>query len=259
MKALARLERLIQDLVERPGWLLGTRRLHPLEMAAALTRALERNALPLADRVLIPDAYAITLSHEDFAAFAEIRRTLERELAAYVGRLAAERGLTLNAEPSVALQPAAEVRPGAVQIITRFSEAAAEHVAAAGTLVRRRPAPARGGRTERVAVARNGPVVAGPAALEVLAPDGTVLRRLPLPNGALVIGRRASSGLLLADPEVSRQHARIEYIAPRYYLADLDSTNGTFVNGRRIHGRHPLADGDTIDVGQTRLRFRRGG
>ncbi len=258
MKALARLEGFLQDLVERPAWLLTARRLHPLEMAAAITRALETAALPLADRVIVPDAYVVQLGSEDFGQFDSVRPTLERELAEYVSRLAVERGLTLNAAASVAIVEMPGVRAGTVQVRTRFSEEPPAGREAAGTVMRRRP-PAQPGLTERVAVQENGLAGAGAATLEVIGQDGAVLRRVVLPADAVMIGRRAASGVMLADPEVSRRHARVEYIAPRYYVSDLGSTNGTFVNGRKVNGRHPLTDGDTIDVGQTRLRFRRGG
>lgn len=63
------------------------------------------------------------------------------------------------------------------------------------------------------------------------------------------------------DPEakVSRRHARITFRDGRYFLEDLGSTNGTFVNrGRRLSPGTPqsLSDGDEIIVGKTFLRFR---
>lgn len=62
------------------------------------------------------------------------------------------------------------------------------------------------------------------------------------------------------DPEakVSRRHARISLREGKYFLEDLGSTNGTFVNrGKRLPAgeRHPLKDGDEIIVGKTFLRF----
>ena len=261
MKALARLESFIQDLVERPAWLLTARRLHPLEMAAALTRAMEAAALPLADRVVVPDGYTLQLSPDDFAQFAGVRRTLEREFGEYIMRLAVERGLTLGGAAHVTLAEADSVRTGSIQVVTRFTEESEQPARALrrATAVRdERPEP---GPTEYVLARRDAfaPAADGTAILEELDDAGNVIRRHPLPTTSLLIGRRASSGLALADPEVSRRHARIDYLAPRYYVRDLESTNGTIVNGRRVRGPHPLADGDMIELGHSRLRFRRGG
>ena len=255
MKALQQLESLIQDLVEKPGWLLRQRRLHPIELAAALTRAMESDALPLADRVIAPDGYALRLNPVDYRQFAGVRGTLEREYAEYLTRLADERGLTLNVPASVAIVEAREVRAGAVEIATRFTE---EPGGPPRTIATRlsQSTPAE---TEIVRVARPSAPVTGVAALEVLDAAGGVRRRYELDGRPATIGRRSSSDISLADPEVSRQHARIELAGPGYRLQDLGSTNGTLVNGRRIAGSVTLADGDTIEVGRSRLRFRRGG
>jgi len=63
------------------------------------------------------------------------------------------------------------------------------------------------------------------------------------------------------DPEakISRRHARITMVEGKYFVEDLGSTNGTFVNrGKRLSPgkRQPLKDGDEIIVGKTFLRFR---
>ena len=71
----------------------------------------------------------------------------------------------------------------------------------------------------------------------------------------LVIGRHADDeGRLANDAEISRMHARISRDASgRYVIADLGSTNGTFVNGRRIDGDEPLSAGDVVELGATTL------
>jgi hypothetical protein len=96
MKALTRLEGFIQELVERPAWLLAPRRLHPLEMAAALNRSIEADALAVVDRVVIPDRYTLYVNPEDHAQLANVLPTLTAEFGGYVRRVALERGLTLN-------------------------------------------------------------------------------------------------------------------------------------------------------------------
>src|SRR3954464_8694526 len=70
----------------------------------------------------------------------------------------------------------------------------------------------------------------------------------------LIIGRTASvEGRLADDPEISRQHARVTRSGEGYVIEDLGSMNGTFVNGNRLQAPHQLVNGDSVEVGGTRL------
>ncbi len=73
---------------------------------------------------------------------------------------------------------------------------------------------------------------------------------------AIGIGRGADNQIVLDDSLVSRQHARIQKIKEAYYITDLGSSNGTFVNGARIpEGKYlKLGKDDIIIVGRTELR-----
>lgn len=73
-------------------------------------------------------------------------------------------------------------------------------------------------------------------------------------TSALIIGRGPTCGLCLPDGAMSRQHCRIEPDGDRWRVVDLDSRNGTFVNGRRIQRRH-FKDGDRLQVGDSVLVF----
>jgi pSer/pThr/pTyr-binding forkhead associated (FHA) protein len=79
--------------------------------------------------------------------------------------------------------------------------------------------------------------------------------RLTLADGApLVIGRSADADLPLADPEASRRHARLALVRGVVYLADLGSSNGTFLNGKALTDESiELRPGDDVDVGNTRI------
>lgn len=66
---------------------------------------------------------------------------------------------------------------------------------------------------------------------------------------------REHCDVLLADQEASRRHAAIRAVKEGVAVEDLDSRNGTFVNGERIEAMRPLANGDTIQIGTTRWRF----
>ena len=64
-----------------------------------------------------------------------------------------------------------------------------------------------------------------------------------------VVGRDASAGIPVPDPTISRQHARITHDRDGVWLEDLGSTNGTYLNGRRLLERCRLHDGDEVKIG----------
>jgi len=83
--------------------------------------------------------------------------------------------------------------------------------------------------------------------------SGTI--NIGLPAGALTIGRSLKSDICVADPLVSRAHATLTvHTNGKVTLRDLASSNGTFVNGRRVIEAQ-LTDGDIVRVGQTELVF----
>ena len=70
-----------------------------------------------------------------------------------------------------------------------------------------------------------------------------------------IIGRgKQTSDLTIKDPNVSRQHAMIEFLTGQYYIVDMGSTNGVEYNGQRVQ-RKVISDGDTFKVCDHELRF----
>ena len=81
-------------------------------------------------------------------------------------------------------------------------------------------------------------------------------QELTLSQQDLVIGRDERADLVIPSQSVSRRHARIFWRNDQYYVEDLGSSNGTFVNGQPAHQPIALNDGDEIGLGKTvRLRF----
>src|SRR5207245_3980863 len=79
-------------------------------------------------------------------------------------------------------------------------------------------------------------------------------KKFDLVEGELTIGRGETAFVRVNEENVSRQHARLFKKGPEVILEDLNSTNGTFVNTRKITSQ-PLKDGDLILIGNTIRKF----
>jgi pSer/pThr/pTyr-binding forkhead associated (FHA) protein len=82
-------------------------------------------------------------------------------------------------------------------------------------------------------------------------------RRVPLADGASVVGRDPEADVWLDAPGVSRRHARIVIDHDEVHLEDLESKNGTTVQGNKVHGAIALKDGDHVTFGSTACLYRR--
>jgi DNA-binding NtrC family response regulator len=99
---------------------------------------------------------------------------------------------------------------------------------------------------------------AGPQAepFFLLAFDGNHASQVPLPrNGEILIGRDASCAVQLGDRSVSRYHARIIMKDGAAVLRDLDSRNGTTINGLRLRGERLLTASDVLTVGDVQIVY----
>ncbi len=97
-------------------------------------------------------------------------------------------------------------------------------------------------------------VVQEGAALVIRSGGGRVGESFALHGDRMTVGRRPDSDVFLDDVTVSRDHALIVRRNGGYWLDDLGSLNGTYVNRRRIDS-HRLEDGDELQVGKYKLTF----
>ena len=88
----------------------------------------------------------------------------------------------------------------------------------------------------------------------VVTRDGKVVNQYFIDQAVTTIGREGGCNLRLDDPQVSREHARVLRVGEDDVLEDLQSGNGTSVNGRRI-ARQLLRHQDVVDIGGFQLRY----
>lgn len=88
----------------------------------------------------------------------------------------------------------------------------------------------------------------------ILSMDNMVLKEIPLDKERTTIGRKAHNDIQIDNLAISGEHAVIVTILSDSFLEDLDSTNGTFVNGQQVK-KHFLQNNDVIELGKYRLKY----
>jgi hypothetical protein len=243
MTLLRTLESRIEGLFEGLFGRAFRSHVQPIELARKLVKEMDDHRSVSVSRVYVPNEYAVYLCSKDRAQFAGYEDALRSELAEYLAEHARREGYALLTPPRVLLRTDDDLAVGEFGIATRMApeEASAEDVAGLPEPPAEEPAHTMVYRAE----APDEPAAA------VLTLDG---KSRPLTKPEVVLGRSREADIRLADPNVSRKHAAIRRIGSAYWVADLGSTNGTLVNGRRVT-RHELEDGDRITLGSTELVF----
>jgi len=88
----------------------------------------------------------------------------------------------------------------------------------------------------------------------ILSLNNSVLGEFPLDKERIILGRKAENDIQVDNLAVSGQHAAIITILSDSFLEDLDSTNGTYVNGKLVK-KHALKNGDVITIGKHELKY----
>ena len=88
----------------------------------------------------------------------------------------------------------------------------------------------------------------------VLSMDGLVLKEISLTKERMTIGRRATNDIQIDNLAISGEHAAVVTILNDSFLEDLNSTNGTLVNGQPVK-KHFLKNGDVVELGKYKLKY----
>ena len=225
----------------------------PVEIARALGKAMDDGRSVGVGKVYAPLAYTVALSPEDADKFGAFVATLSGELATFLTDHARERGYHLTAPPHVSFTVHDDLRLGRYRVA---AELAAPAPVAPDHVQPEAPAPefAAVGGAEFVDPQR----LSGPAGDLATVTVGDLAHDVALSGDRVTIGRLASSGVHVPDANVSREHAAFVREGSSWWIEDLDSSNGTLLNGEPVD-RARLQDGDVVEVGVTRLTFHEAG
>jgi hypothetical protein len=204
----------------------------PVEIASALQREIdERAAVVSRGRTVVPNVFTVDLSPHDHDRLSVYAGTLTDELCAMVREFAEEQRYTFLGSPEVTLTRDEGLETGLFRV---HSEAKAEVASVP-----------QGGRTPSAPPA-------GVGQPRLLADDIAH----PLTRAVTRLGRGTDVDIRVDDPGVSRHHVEI-LLGNDVVLRDLNSTNGTYVDGVQV-GETVLRDGAVIQLGGTRLTFKAG-
>ena len=248
MPPLAALERFFERLFERPTARFFRTRLQPVQLQRRIERAMESERLAASDRTLVPNRYTIHLNPDDVAAFGDFGSTLAAELADSALVFARAHRYTLVDRPRVELVSDPAVERADIVFRARFADPVAVRTAESGGTAE--PASDEDAATNTMVFTVPRPE-APRARLRLIEP-GTSERVVQLDGRTVTLGRATDNGLVLADGRVSRHHGRISVRRGTLVYTDLQSTNGSRVNGTAVD-EVVLGVGDRIEVGDTLL------
>ncbi|HEB13112.1 MAG TPA: DUF2662 domain-containing protein [Actinobacteria bacterium] len=212
--------------------------LQPVELAHKLTAEMDSKRQVSVANVYAPNIFTVSLAADDLKEIEGFKEVLVRELSDYLTAYVKEKNYCLAGDFTILLSSDPHLKRGDCRVVGRHEENIADLASNNTQMIPAQEVSAEPKTTVRVFLINQN------LGLE-----------FQLKNRIITIGRRADNDVILNRPGISRHHARLERDKGTYRLFDLDSTNGTLVNGKEI-GQVTLADGDELTFGEVNLSFR---
>lgn len=245
MSLLDRFEHAIERLMEGTAGSLFRQPIQPAEIGKRLEREMLAKRKASVGTSIVPNAFTVRLNPRDFEQFAGYATGLSRQMEAWLARVATDRNLSVVDRIQVRMEEDDTVRRRAVGI-----DAAIDDGRSRTPAPRNRPAPA-----QATAAFDLAPRVSV-ASFALIGLDGAFRgRETDVRQGEVSVGRGSDCDVVFDAPDISRRHARIEWGPGRARVEDLNSTNGTYVNGDPVR----IADvesGDEIRFGNHAFEVR---
>ena len=216
---LKRIEQKLEKLVEGTFTRAFPSSVKPIELGKRVRRVLEdKKTIGVQGQIIIPNRYVISLSPKDLENIESIQESIQREISSSIRDHANDENYHFQGTLTVEILSNSSLKTGSIEVDGLFEEN-------------------KGGFPPGSLINENG-------------------ERLIITEQKLSIGRDKESTMQVVDVEVSRNHAEIRLLNTSFVLIDLQSTNGTFVNGQRVQ-EHTLQNFDQIKIGSTILLFQK--
>ena len=216
---LKRIEQKLEKLVEGTFTRAFPSSVKPIELGKRVRRVLEdKKTIGVQGQIIIPNRYVISLSPKDLENIESIQESIQREISSSIRDHANDENYHFQGTLTVEIFSNSSLKTGSIEVDGLFEEN-------------------KGGFPPGSLIDENG-------------------ERLIITEQKLSIGRDKESTMQVVDVEVSRNHAEIRLLNTSFVLIDLQSTNGTYVNGQRVQ-EHTLQNFDQIKIGSTILLFQK--
>jgi hypothetical protein len=242
VNSLDRFEGFFERLMEGSVGRIFRSPIQPSEIGRRLERAMESNQISTVDGIVVPNDYIVYLHPDDMVLFSDFATSLCHQMEDWLIDLADERNYGFIDQVRIQLIGDESIPVRSIVVDAHIVELDGYDPDQQEDIQR----------TEVYRVVEQTGNIP-PKLVRAIRDDGQE-QSFMLRKQVTTIGRSASNDIVIEIPEVSRQHARIEYAQGRFKITDLGSTNGTMVNGVRVTSR-VIEDHDEIMLGTARLEI----
>jgi hypothetical protein len=257
MKLLTKIE-LVAEFIITYFFRKTTGSLQPVQVAKELLKTMFRNKQVSISNVYVPNVYRVYLSEADYAILESFGEVFLIELAKHLYEEGSKQGYTFLTLPLVEIKTGKDISLGCVDIKIEFND----------SIVVNWQLEEEKHFTEAEELEKTTVLLDSAKLRSILAVDSCRKNRpyLEVINGEhegkiyyldqkeIVLGRNEDCDIEVQDIEISRQHLKLFSENRRWFVQDLGSTNGTYVNKLRVD-RYMVNPGDKIKAGQTQFRF----
>lgn len=237
-----------------------SKQVQPVEIARALVREMAQQKRVSVSRVYAPNVFVIHLGEADYGQTLPLQAALARELEEHVRKKAKEREYTLIGRPQVSFAREEGLAPGIIRVSSVYEADSGDYQEAdikpeTSTSIEK-PKIEHTMIFDKEQIEQEEPETRSKAGLYLVVVHGPDRGKRVLLEGTgpFTIGRRETNYLVLKDINSSRDHARLEWRNGVLFLTDLNSRNGTYINGVSID-RQRLEIGDQIQIGENLLQI----